>query len=320
MQLTVKDILDKRGIGRMQSVGPMQVIPILGQDDHSFAPPDVEAGTSNYGQVFVRNRQGRDTIIPPGSAWIVARAVQDHAIGGGALIPAMAERTIDKAMCIQQSQAGLIKAGEHPLQILPAGLRVKALELRHEGDYSRLWTHISRFKQRFELPGVGNFVDFLKCFHKELDEFVAEFELVDGQLGAIVLIDGRVAGIEVAPSTAYWDKVWVPLIRVCYGALALQSIRNAGTAVPPSTRVPLEVLDNSLEGLTAALEMAEQAEQDVAVAVVLSVADKRLRVKKRGSDSLNGAKLHAVESAELIGQVVRKNDEIKYASLIATGA
>ena len=67
MNITVEDILARRSIGRMQSVGPMQVIPILGEDDHTFAPPEVEAGTSNYGQVFVRNRQGRDTIIPPGS-------------------------------------------------------------------------------------------------------------------------------------------------------------------------------------------------------------------------------------------------------------
>ena len=80
------------------------------------------------------------------------------------------------------------------------------------------------------------------------------------------------------------------------------------------------MFDRSLERLTAALEMAEQAEQDVAVRVVLSVADKRLRVHKRGAESLNGAKFLAVESPELIGQVVRKNDEIKYASLIATGA
>lgn len=320
MQLTVKDILEHRSIGRMQSVGPMQVIPILGQDDHSFGPPTVEAGTSGYGQVHVRNRQDRDTIIPPGSAWVVARAVQDHAIGSGALVAAKADRKIEKAMCIQQSQPGLIQVQERPLQILPAGLRVKALQLRHQGDYSRLWTHISAFKARFGLRGMGNFIDFLERFQKELDEFVAEFELVDGQLGAIVLVDGRVAGIEVAPTTAYWEKVWVPLIRVCYGALALESIRSTGIPVPPSTRAPLEVLDGSLEGLTAALALAEQAEQEVAVNVVLSVADEKLRVKQRGFESLHGAKLHTVESPALIGEVVRKNGEIKYASLIATGA
>lgn len=325
MNITVEDILASRSIGRMQSVGPMQVIPILGEDDDTFAPPEVEAGTSNYGQVFVRNRQGRDTIIPPGSTWIVSRAVQDHAIGGGALVPAKSERKIDKAMCVQQSQPGLIKVGEHPLQILPAGLRVKALELRGESEYSRLWTHISEFKARYGLRGSGNLVDFLKSFAKELDEFVAEFELVPGQLGAIVLVDGRIVGIEVAPSTAYWEKVWNPLIRLCYGALALESIRNAGRPVPPITRAPLEVLPDetgrvSVEGLAAALDKAEKAEQDVAVAVVLNLADKRLRAKNRGADKLHGAKLLAVESTSLIGQIVTKDDQIKYASIVSTQA
>ena len=235
-------------------------------------------------------------------------------------MPAKSERKIDKAMCVQQSQPGLIKVGEHPLQILPAGLRVKALELRGESEYSRLWAHISEFKARYGLRGSGNLVDFLKSFAKELDEFVAEFELVPGQLGAIVLVDGRIVGIEVAPSTAYWEKVWTPLIRLCYGALALESIRNAGRPVPPITRAPLEVLEDSVEGLAAALDKAEKAEQDVAVAVVLNLADKRLRAKNRGADKLHGAKLLAVESTSLIGQIVTKDDQIKYASIISTQA
>ena len=41
----------------------------------------------------------------------------------------------------------------------------------------------------------------------ELDEFVAEFECVPRQIGAIILVDDQVVGVERAPSHAYWQSV-----------------------------------------------------------------------------------------------------------------
>ncbi len=319
MKLSIEEILANRSVGRMQSVGQMQVIPILGEDDDLFAAPEVEAGTTGYGKVQVRNRQDRATILPPGSAWVVNKSVQDHAIGSGALVKARSERVIDKAMCIQQTQPGLIEMGRHELQILPARLRARALELRGQSEYNKLWDHIGRFKSLYGMGGGSNLADFLRNFARELDEFVAEFELVPEQIGAIILVGGKVVGIEVTPSRAYWEKVWTPLVRVCYGSIALHASR-AQDAEPPRTRSTLEVLDGTLDGIEAALDAADKAEEAVVRAVVISLAMRTLEAVGKRDDSLAGAKMYTVSGRGLIGQLVtvgRGEHRIKYASLVA---
>ncbi len=320
--MKIADILATRSVGRMQSVGVMQVIPILGEDDDQFAPPTLEASTSNYGEVHVRNPGARDTILPPGSAWIVSRSAQDHAIAGGALVPAGRDEKIRNAMCVQQTQPGLIPMGEHPLHLLPARLRVEALHLRNESGYNRLWEPIARFKTQYGLSGQGNLVDFLRSFARQLDEFVAEFEIVPEQLGAIVLIDGEIAGVELTPSAAYWAEIWVPLVRICYGALALAAARDHSDAVPP-TRSVLRVDEPSIEGIERALDRADQTDRDVVASVVNSVADRSLTVDRKGAQRLRGATLQTVTGSGFIGQIVtrgRDDTRFKYASLMAQGA
>jgi hypothetical protein len=41
---------------------------------------------------------------------------------------------------------------------------------------------------------------------------------VAGQVSAVVLADGRVLGVERTPTAAYWETLWAPLLRGCYGA------------------------------------------------------------------------------------------------------
>ena len=66
--LTIDDILRGTESGRAQSVGHMQVVPLLGEDVGGFAPPRVEISTTSYGTVVLRNRDARPTIIPPAPA------------------------------------------------------------------------------------------------------------------------------------------------------------------------------------------------------------------------------------------------------------
>ena len=107
-------------------------------------------------------------------------------------------------MCVQQSQGGLIQRGAYRMLILPYALRERALEVRKNKNYNKLWDAISAFNQEMGVSGEGNLVFFLKHFQKELDEFVAEFECVPRQIGAIILVDDQVVGVERAPSHAYW--------------------------------------------------------------------------------------------------------------------
>jgi hypothetical protein len=304
----------------MQSVSQMQVIPILGESDDSFGPPEIAIGTTTYGRVEVDNRDARPTIVPPGAAWIVRRKAQDHAVGAGSLVPGHTQRSLP-AMCVQQNQPGLIPMSRYELQILPVGLRATALELRDEGEFSRLWPHLSSFKAEHGVPGEnGNLVDFMRAFARELDAFVAEFEIVPDQIGAIVLVAGAVAGLELAPSTAYWEAVWTPLIRLCYGSLACARERVFG-ATPPSTRAPLKVHDRTLSGIARALDEAEAAEQSVVAAVIRSLAPRELTGQGGGSSSAGTTKMRVVKGTHLIGQIAHTAvpvPQVKFASIIAT--
>lgn len=223
-QVTIQELLDGTYYGRRQSVGNMDVIPILGEDDENYAPPDgVRVSTRDYGRVRTCNSSSRSTIVPPGSGWVVNSNVQDHAIGSGAVLSA-GEETAITGYCIQQTQPGLIQESqEKEFVLLPLPLRLSALASRNIGVYSSLWTPISRFRSRSGSSGKGNLVDYLREFSDHLDRFVAHFECFPKQVGAVVLIDQKVVGVELAPSAAFWSVLWEPLIRVCYGSFALIS-------------------------------------------------------------------------------------------------
>src|SRR6185436_21107810 len=104
MSFTVEQILKGTGLGPMQSVGQMQVIPVLGADDATFAPPELEVSTQGYGTVLLRNVSDLPTIVPPGAGWVVQQKAQDHALGGGSLLRPQEHKAVNTAMCIQQSQ------------------------------------------------------------------------------------------------------------------------------------------------------------------------------------------------------------------------
>jgi hypothetical protein len=319
--LTVEQILAGTSRGRMQTVGQMQVIPILGDDDDAFDPPDFTVGTQDYGSVHLRNDGDRPTIVPTGAGWVVRAAAQDHAVGSGALMPAKSSRTIDTAMCIQQTQGGLISKSKHKMLVLPVALRSPALAKRKERGYDKLWASISEFNESVgasDRYGGGHLEYFLQKYQRELDEFVAEFELVPDQIGAIVLINGKVVGIERAPSQAFWEAVWEPLIRVCYGSLAIKA--SQGTTTPPSTRVALTAEAISTLGeIALALRDARSREEGVVDTLVADVGSKKLKAAE-ADERMGDHYLTTVASRALAGQVVTEGDgpeKIRYASICA---
>ncbi len=319
--LTVEQILAGTTVGRLQSVGQMAVVPILddqgGEGDSPFAPPELEASTTSYGTLHVRNRADRPTIVPPGAAWVTSQRAQDHTTGGGQLVAAGEKRTINTASCIEQSQGGMISKAEDML-ILPAGLRAHALAQRNQSGYDKLWPEITRFNREFGVTGSGHLVYFLNQFQKELDQFVAEFERIPRQVGAIILVAGRVVGIERAPSEAFWEKLWVPLIRVCYGSLALKAARS-GAGVP-ATRQPLALTVKSLEGVQRALEQAAQAAKALVTTTVEALGMKQLTAAP-ADQSLGDYALHTMASRDYAGQIVQQDTgRTVYASICAAAA
>jgi len=324
MMLTVETILKGTGLGPMQSVGQMQVIPLVdttGAVDERFSPPELEVGTHGYGSVALRNANDKPTIVPYGAGWVVKQRAQDHAIGSGAFLKAGEHRILARAMCIQQSQPGLIAKAKHALTILPAQLRAKALAMRHVDQYSKLWEHITKFNTELGMGSVANLVTFLTTFEKQLDEFVAEFELVPRQVGAIVLVAGEVAGVERSPSTAYFAAIWEPLVRVCYGSLAVLAGKSRST--PPPTRLPLVPVAKSLDALRHVL--AELREREARLTSLLAAYVKGIRLERADTpdDRLDehtlwtvAAKPHA-DNRAFGGQVVQTGSSVAYASLVA---
>ncbi len=320
MPLTVDQILAGTTTGRMQSVGQMSVIPLLdagnGQDE-TFAPPNFEAGTQGYGRVNARNTTAdRPTIMPTGAAFVTPEAAQDHAVPGASLFSGGESKGIENSYCVQQTQGGLIPQKEREFTILPVALRPFALAHRTEGRYDAMWPHLRAFRETFGDAGPGNLVDFLKRFEKELDQFVAEFELVPGQIGALVLIGGKIVGIERAPTVAFWEKLWTPLIRVCYGSLALR-VGKTNRALPGS-RTPL-AKSTSIDGLRAALADSKAASEKLVTQVTSAVKAKVLG-DQVGSEKLGQARVLTVASQEYAGQVVQNGDKPVYASICVAAA
>jgi hypothetical protein len=316
MSLTVEEILRGTGRGPAQSVGQMSVIPLLGEDDDTFAPPEIEVGTVGYGTLHLRNDSDRPTLIPPGAGWVVAQKAQDHALGGGALLRPGESRQLDTAMCIQQGQGGLIARAKHEMLILPAALRAKALSIRHVKDFRKLWESIQTFNKAFGIEQyAGHLEFFVKQFHKELDEFVAEFEIVPRQVGAIILVGGEIAGVERAPSAAFFRAIFAPLIRVCYGSLAIQVARE--NKAPPVTRAKLRVGTKTLAGLRDALAEARRAEQEAVESRVRALAADTLAIADEPDDRLDAVTLTTVGNRKLAGQVATVGNVVRFASLSA---
>jgi hypothetical protein len=312
--LTIQEILRGCTPGRMQSVGVMQVIPLASDlEDARILPPDeAVVSTCAYGTLLFENPTARLMLVPSHAGYMTKRAAQDHATPGAAFVRPREKLHYRRAMCIQESQAGLMGAKRREMIILPLSLRRPALVMGDQGDYSRLWDDIRRFNAEGGLAARGNLVQFLNHYRRELEQFVAEFEIVPRQVGAIVLVAGEVVGVERAPSHAFWAAVWEPLIRTCYGAYAIHVARRDGLV--PSARAPLPRAD-SLDALAMSLRAAEIAEHAEARAKVRSLLDRPFRVSR--VETQHGYDLDTVSNDQFIGQVVRAGEQVVYASLVA---
>lgn len=319
-QLTVQQILAGTTTGRLQAAGQMAIIPILddGGSGDWFAPPEFEAGTRNYGELRVRNRSSRETILPTGAAFLTSQAAQDHAAPGAMVLAGAEESQISNAYCVQETQGGYIRQEARDFLILPAQLRAYALAHRTQGKYDAMWPHIRAFKESMGLRGAGNLADFLKRFEKELEQFVAEFELVPRQVGALILIAGKLVGIERAPSEAFWERLWNPLVRVCYGSLALREAARPGIGLPP-TRQPLTGTIGSLEALSRALDAASEVAKGLVIATVETLLPKALTSAPQADQVRGQSTVLTLASQEYAGQVVTRANTPVYASICAAG-
>jgi hypothetical protein len=317
--LKVRDLLRGCVPGRLQSVGNMQVVPLCGQlEDERFVPPtEALVSTAGYGNLVVRNPMQWPLLVPTGATYIVPQAAQNHALPHAGFVGAAAVKQYSTAMCVQQTQGGYIREGRHELMLLPFPLRESAHRVRRETAFNRLWDAIAEFNREAGLPAdnhQGHLEYFFNRYKAELDTFVAQFEPVPDQVGAIVLIDGLVVGIERTPSAAYFLGVWKALIRECYGSLALLEARRQPNAGPPATRAPLRQAASPAD-LLAALEEAQAQERTTVTGLVNGILDVELT---RSVDEQGELVVEALGEQPFVGQMIRDGEKIVYASLVVT--
>lgn len=246
MTTTIFDKLNFTGIeiGRVQSVNEMTVVPILGADRGSVADPEKLKfqRTTDYGTMVFENEDQTKPAIVPTNIMVRGQGAQDHAMAGSGVVLQKQTEHFDTACCIEQSQGGLLRGAEEE-DVLPIDLRKALLKpsLRQNQSYSKLWGRIKGWLEGLRL-GRGSSAHLRYFYDKPevksaLENFAAEFEPVDGQIGAIIMFSGVPVGIEIMPTSKHWDSYWQLLIRGCYGAEMLR-LKMLGKLKPSALLLP----------------------------------------------------------------------------------
>jgi hypothetical protein len=138
-----------------------------------------------------------------------------------------------------------------------------------------------------------------------MDEFVAQFEIVPRQVGAIVLIEGSVVDLERSPNYSYFKVMWKPLIRECYGSFSLQAAKQSGFALPPN-RVALSGAHvRSLADIRKALNEARRKEKMQLKKTINAFIDECFQVEVE--EKTAGFRVETLTNVQFKGQMVRKN-------------
>jgi len=314
--LNIRGVLRGCETGRMQSVGIMQVIPLLSdlEDERFVSPAEALVSTESYGSLVFHNPTPLILIVPCHVGYIVGKYAQDHAMTHAAFVSAEGRRRFDTAACIEQTQPGLLSQGSYRMMVLPYSLREPALTLRHAADYGKLWPAIGVLNRESGVgEDEGDLDRFLDRFRRELDQFVAEFECVPEQVGAIVLIGGNVVGIERAPSRAYFMSIWRALIRECYGSQAVCVTRQLEGEMPVR-RIPLRKNVESLKDLAEALTEVRFRDEEVVRAKLRSLIDDPFT--REVEDQVGDVVLETLGNKQFIGQIVREGERVSYGSLV----
>ncbi|MGN7614588.1 ARPP-1 family domain-containing protein, partial [Magnetococcales bacterium HHB-1] len=310
--------------------GAMQVIPLLSElEDYRFvSPSQAKISTSEYGTMVFENPTSELLLIPSHTSLITPQKAQDHAMATAGIAISKQRRRFQTAACIQESQGGFIREDEdHRFIILPPPLREAALKTAFQEDYNKLWPSIRKFNKSMGVKERSAHLEyFFDAYAEEIDYFVAQFEPVHQQVGAIILSHGQVVGIERSPSTIYWLDLWPALIRGCYGSFSLyleKQISKKDRRKIPDHRIPLKCEGDSLDDLLTALEETQAQENEKAKKVVRQLLELSMQKKRREDDRMDVFSIERVESDRFLGQMVSEKGEdgaAIYASLFIRNA
>ena len=330
MEITISEVLRGCTPGRMQSAGYMQIVPLISEPDMidkrfgSFT--GLLSSTTDYGTICLENRENFPTIFPMGTAIMTKTAAQNHALGKVKLMTPLSESSMDTAACIQDSQSNYIRSGVHSFTILPYSIREKALEVKSERSYNKLWPAIREFNKVIGIQqtdhfnrtrSMGHLEYYMKDFSDRLDEFIGQFEIVSNQVGAIILLNGQVAGIERTPNYEFWKDIWKPLIRECYGSASLVFAKKGIKPSPPLGRMPIN--DHNIKDISSLeneYNKAELFEEDTVKNLIRNFINQPFIATREENEPNGTLCVDHLSGNQFTGQIVRDSAFIVYASLI----
>lgn len=323
MTKKLKDILRGLKTDTPQTVGVMTVIPLIQDEEyHNYevnSPLNIAVSNSGYGNLSLESDKDK-TLIPAGSAYLTKQRAQDHGIGQAAIVGKKSVK-FNNAACIQRTQGGTISKSTLPVSYMPLDVRQSALEKLNEGFYSKLWPSLADYAQRVNsaktssrnVPTSSNLIDIQDSLKEELEGFVGQFEPVDNQVGAIVLIKDVVVGVERTPNPRYWLDIWEPLIRFCYGAYSLQSKASATELKERRKIISDRKSKVSISELKTVLGKATKKENDSAKAVLKQFLTDA-SVKLTSQQTAYGLTSYSASATGLVGQLVEDSGEVVYFS------
>jgi hypothetical protein len=303
--------------GKPQRSGAMTILPILGPDcPGDFVGPLSGlklAGVHTYGKLELANTQKTGLAIVPLHMGYIQDRAQNHALCSAAFLDAGQQRIFSDACCVQAAQGGYLQGGDQWFFILPLALRSEALSLKCREDYSKLWPVIGRLNAQLGLPERGHLEQVLSRERAYLNQFQSRFERLPNQLGAAFWIGDRLAGLELAPTAAYFAEIWMPLVCFSYGVAAMglewQSQKQGQRELPqPYYARDLDDLRSAIQ-----LDRLSQRQQLQSQIQQLTAQDFCGELTQQ----FGKLQLNTLQSEAFSGQVVQSETRPVYASIFS---
>jgi hypothetical protein len=311
------DLAAGQRFGLPQRSGALTVVPIFGPGRNgAFAPPLSGlklAQVKGYGSMELANpAPGGIAIVPLHMGYIQDKA-QNHALCRSGFIAGGQKRLFDDACCVQAAQGGYLEGRDQWFFILPVQLRAEALEKRGQQSYSKLWDAIGALNQQFGGAQRGHLEQIISRSRPLLMQYQNRFELLPEQRGALFFIRDRLAGIEIAPSPAYFQEVWMALVCFSYGVAALMEDRKAP---PEAPALPFPA--NNLPELREQLQAGRRAWQAEVGGWLARTPAEQFAVQEE--ERMLDLRLNTVSGQNFAGQIVEDDQGLVYASVFARPA
>lgn len=307
--MLLKDVLKGYKLGQSQVVGNMRVVPIL--TDQEFTKVTGMENVSlkrdmSYERLLMENSGETIAVIPQGLMYVTSESAQDRAIGSAHMIKGKSDLQVD-ADCLQPSQGGYMAANNRDREygVLPKSLRTIALEKEGDGEYSSLWGDMESFLKSVGLNG-RELAQFFREYKDELETFVAQFEPVDKQVGALFIINNHLMGIEILPTYESWLQMWRPLVRDCYGAEAVAFNKKGYSRALYKPIIKADEVE-TLDDLEAQVNAVIDEEQDYVKDIFAEV--KNIDLNSDTRQELDDFTLLNFTSQKLVGQGVQHGPE-----------